>query len=84
MSNLVAILIFSAVLIAIQSAVMIFRGKSWGPTSSRLVGFTVVVLAVLILAFSEIPAEQRAPAYALLGVVAGFLAGRPSDSGENG
>ena len=82
MSQLNAILVFSAVIIAAEVSVMIFRGKGWGPMSTRLVGLTMVVLAALILSFAEIPAEQRAPAYALLGVVAGFLAGKPAGAGE--
>jgi len=82
MSQLNAILIFSAVVLAIEVMVMIFRGKGWGPMSTRLVGLTTIVLAALILAFADIPAEQRTPAYALLGVVAGFLAGKPAGAGE--
>jgi hypothetical protein len=81
MSNLHATLIFSAVIIAIEAVVLIFRGKSWGPTSSKLVGLSLVALMTIIVAFSDLPTEQRSPAYALLGVVAGLLAGK-SDNGS--
>jgi hypothetical protein len=40
-------------------------------------GISLVVLVALILAFSDIPSEQRSAAYALLGVAAGYLAGKP-------
>jgi hypothetical protein len=82
MLPLFAILIFSAVIIGIEALVMILRGKTFGPISSRLVGLTIVALVTLIIAFSDLPSEQRSPAYALLGVVAGLLAGKQIDGPE--
>jgi hypothetical protein len=76
MSQLNAILIFSAVIFAIEAMVMIIRGTGYGPWAVRLMGISLVVLVALILAFSDIP-KQRSAAYALLGVAAGYLAGKP-------
>jgi hypothetical protein len=74
--NLIAMLVFAAVIIGLEVLVMIVRGRTWGPMSIQIVGFSLIVLAVLILVAADLPADGRAPAYALLGVVAGFLAGK--------
>jgi hypothetical protein len=82
MSPFDAALIFSAVIIAIEALVLIIRGRGYGPLSVRLIGISVVVLAGLILALADIPAQQRSAAYALLGVAFGYLAGKPAGQGD--
>jgi len=84
MTQFFAILIFSASILAIVAIVSIVRGWGWDATSSRLAGLSVVVLASLIIAIVEIPNDQRTPVFSLLGVVAGFIAGKSSDGGSQG
>ena len=78
MSQQIAVLIFAAAIIGLEVLVMILRGRGWGPMSTRIVGLSLVIVAALILALSDLATDQRSPVYTLLGVVAGYLAGRPA------
>jgi hypothetical protein len=71
MSNPIAVLIFGAVVIVAEVAIMIFRGQNWGPHSVRIVGLTLVVVTAVFLAVSD--SQRAGAAYALMGVLAGFL-----------
>jgi hypothetical protein len=82
MSNLVGVMIFGAVVIALEVSVMIFRGRSWGDNSIRIVGLSFVVIAGLILVFSGIGGEQMTAVFTLLGTVAGYLAGKTAKPDE--
>lgn len=53
---------------------MISQGRSWDAHSVRIVGLSLVVVAAVFLAVSG--SQRAGAAYALLGVIAGYLAGR--------
>jgi hypothetical protein len=71
MSNPIAVLIFGAVVIAVEVVIMFFRGQNWGPHSVPMVGLTLIVVTAVFLAVSD--SQRAGAAYALLGVLAGFL-----------
>lgn len=71
----VAFLIFGTTVVMLEIAVIVFRGKAWGPLSTKLVGLTFVAVSAVFLALTA----QLSAAYALLGVAAGYLAGRPDE-----
>jgi hypothetical protein len=82
MSDNIAILAFGAIVIIAESAVLIFRGRAWGPSSVRLTGLTVVIIATLYLAASSLSSDRVSAAYAVLGVVAGYLVGRSTTTAK--
>jgi peptidoglycan/LPS O-acetylase OafA/YrhL len=82
MSESIAVLLFGAAIVGIQAAVMIFRGRSWGTQSVRIVGLSIIVIATIFLATSTVTAERLSAAYAVLGVAAGYLVGRVETKGE--
>ena len=71
MSNPIAVLIFGAIVIAAELAIMYFRGQDWGAHSVRIVGLTLIVVTASFLAVSD--SQRAGAAYALMGVLAGFL-----------
>jgi hypothetical protein len=75
MSDTIAVLIFGGVVISAETAVMIFRGRGWGIQSTRLVGLSLVVVATMFLAAGSLSPERLGAAFAVLGVVAGYLVG---------
>jgi hypothetical protein len=77
MSQQIAALIFAVAIIGLEVLVMIIRGRGWGPMSTRIVGLSLVIVAAVVLAMADMPNDQRSPVYTLLGVIAGYLAGRP-------
>ena len=78
MSEQIALLAFAVAIIGLEVLVMIVRGSGWGPMSTRMVGFSLVVLVGLILAMSPVAGDARSAAFGILGVVAGYLASRPA------
>jgi hypothetical protein len=74
MSNTIAVLIFGAFIIVAEASVMIVRNRGWGIHSVRIVGLTLISVAAVFLAVSS--SERVGAAYALLGVLAGFLVGQ--------
>ncbi len=81
MPNTIAVLIFGAVVIGAEAAVMIYRGHSWGLHSVRIVGLSLIAIAAVFLAVSS--AERVGAAYALLGVLAGYLVGQHETKPQN-
>ncbi len=53
---------------------MIVRGHSWGPHSVRIVGMSLIVVVAAFLAVSG--SERLGAAYALMGVLVGYLVGK--------
>ncbi len=76
----VAVLVFGTIILVTE---MLTKTQGWGTGSIRIVGLTIVVVAVLFLtvAFSQssTPKELPAAAFGLLGVVAGYVAGKEKD-----
>lgn len=75
MTDGIAVLSFGGVVVMIEAAVMIIRKRGWGPQSIRIVGLTVIIISTIFLAVSTVSAERLSAAYAVLGVVAGYLVG---------
>ncbi|HXX09105.1 MAG TPA: hypothetical protein VEJ43_13665 [Pseudolabrys sp.] len=71
MSLAIFVLIFGAVVIGAEAAIMISQGRSWGPHSVRIVGLSLIIVAAVFLAVSD--SQRVGAAYALLGVIAGYL-----------
>jgi len=69
----VYVLIFGAVVLVAEAAIMIVRGHNWGPQSVRMLAITLIIIASVFLAVSD--SQRVGAAYALLGVIAGYLAG---------
>ena len=76
MTEAIGVLLFGAFVLGIEVAVMIFRGRGWGPLSVRIFGVSLIVVATIFLAVSAIPGDRLSAAYAILGGAFGFLAGR--------
>jgi hypothetical protein len=74
MSNAIAVLIFGGIVIAVEAAIMIVRGHSWGPHSVRIVGMSLIIVVAAFLAVSG--SERLGAAYALMGVLVGYLVGK--------
>jgi hypothetical protein len=81
MSNAIAVLLFGALVIVAEAAIMISRGHSWGPHSVRIVGMSLIIVVAAFLAVSG--AERIGAAYALLGVLVGYLAGKYETKNSN-
>ena len=81
MSNPIAVLIFGAVIILAEIAIMIYRGQNWGLHSVRIVVLTLVVVTATFLAVSD--SQRAGAAYALMGVLAGFLICKTETKGSN-
>ena len=54
--------------------------QGWGPQSIRMVGLTLVIVAILflveIIATTHVSPDSASTAFGLLGAVAGYLFGR--------
>ena len=74
MSLPIFVLIFGIIVIAAEAAIVISQGRSWGPHSVRVVGLSLIIISAVFLAVSD--SQRAGAAYALLGVIAGYLAGR--------
>jgi len=70
----ISVLIFGAAIIGAEATIMIWQGHSWGAHSVRIVGLSLIIVAAVFLAVSDV--QRVGAAYALLGVIAGYLAGR--------
>jgi hypothetical protein len=73
MSLAVYVLMFGTVVVIAEAAIMIARGHVWGPHSVRLLTMTLIIVAAVFLAVSD--SQRAGAAYALFGVIAGYLAG---------
>ena len=71
-----AVLIFGAVVIVAEVAAMIWRGRGWGPLSIRITGLSLIVIATIFLAVSNVSSDRLSAAYALLGGAFGYLVAR--------
>jgi hypothetical protein len=67
------VLIFGAVILVAEAAIMIARGHVWSAQSVRVLTMTLIIVAAVFLAVSD--SQRVGAAYALLGVIAGYLAG---------
>lgn len=73
MSLAVYVLIFGAIVLVAEVAIMLVRGHDWGPQSVRMLAITLIIIASVFLAVAD--TQRAGAAYALLGVIAGYLAG---------
>jgi hypothetical protein len=83
MTDPMAVLIFGAVIIVAEVAVMIFRKRGWGNHSVRVVGLSMIIIATIFLAVSTVGPERLSAAYAVLGVAAGYLVGRSENASKS-
>jgi hypothetical protein len=72
----IALLGFGAVIFVVQSLSLMRLRRGWGPMSFRVTIFGIAIVATLFLAVSDIDSEKLAPAYGLIGVIAGYAAGK--------
>jgi len=75
----IAVLIFGLLLVAAEIVVMLKRQRGWGPSSTQIVGLTLVVTAGLFLVVAGYSPAQIAPMIGLLGTIAGYLLGHGGD-----
>ena len=71
-----AVLAFGSIIVVAQVTVMIRRNRGWGSNSTRIVGFTVVLVVVIVLALSSISMERFLAVLGIIGTIVGYLAGR--------
>jgi len=76
MSDAALVLAFGGVTVVVEALVMIFRGKGWGPLTTKLAALTVVITMIVYLAASTIPIERLTAAYALLAAIVGYIFGK--------
>jgi hypothetical protein len=62
----VAVLIFGAVVIIAEVVAMIWRGRGWGPLSSRITGLSLIVIGTVFLAVSKVSSDRLSAAYRYL------------------
>ena len=72
----VALLVFTLLLIGLESLVVMRASKTWAPRSIvRLMGLTLIVCIAALLVVAGYGKDQIAPVTGLLGVIAGYLLG---------
>ena len=73
----IAILVFGAVIVALE---IYGKDLGYGPNSIRMLGLTLVIIAILflvaIVAAAKVSAETAAAGFGLLGAIAGYLFGK--------
>jgi hypothetical protein len=72
-----AVLIFGAVVILAEIAVMIWRGRGREQLFVRIVGLSLIVIGTIFLTVANASADRLNAAYALLGGAFGYLVARP-------
>lgn len=81
------LLLFAGVVLAVFAVVYVLArlkqahgltGAASYATFARLYGLTTVAILAVLLAFSNVAAESLSAAFALLGTIAGYLAGASS------
>ena len=72
----IAVLIFGALLLAGEVWAFIYQEKMTELFAFRLIAFTIVVIAALVLAVSTVGPDKVAPAFGVVGLVAGYAAGK--------
>jgi hypothetical protein len=77
MTESYGVLIFGAIVIVGEVAVMIWRGRGWGPLSIRITGLSLIIVSTVFLAVSSVSSDRLSAAYALLGGAFGYLVTRP-------
>jgi hypothetical protein len=77
MTQSTAVLIFGAVVILAEIAVMIWRGRGREQLFVRIVGLSLIVIGTIFLTVANASSDRLNAAYALLGGAFGYLVARP-------
>jgi hypothetical protein len=78
----IAILVFGVLIFGIVVALQFKLAHGWGPHTTRMAGFTLLITSALFLVTTEIRQEALGAAFTLLGTIAGYLFGRKGKEEE--
>jgi hypothetical protein len=84
MNQSIAVLIFGAVIVLAEIAVMIWRGRGQEPLFIRILGLSLIVIGTIFLTVINVSSDRLNAAYALLGGVFGYLVARPDQKVSGG
>ena len=76
MNQSIAVLIFGAVVVLAEVAVMIWRGQGREPLFVRIIGLSLIVIGAIFLTVANVTSDRLNAAYALLGGAFGYLVAR--------
>jgi hypothetical protein len=76
MNQSIAVLVFGAVVILAEIAVMIWRGRGREPLFVRIIGLSLIVIGTIFLTVVNVSSDRLNAAYALLGGAFGYLVAR--------
>jgi hypothetical protein len=71
-----ALIAFGLIALVLQVLVNVKIGQGWGPQSIRLFMLTIILVFALVPVTSSIVQAAAAPAYGLMGTIAGYLFGQ--------
>jgi hypothetical protein len=77
MNQSIAVLVFGAVVVLAEIAVMIWRGRGQEPLFIRIIGLSLIVIGTIFLAVVNVSSDRLNAAYALFGGIFGYLVARP-------
>jgi hypothetical protein len=71
------VLIFGAVVVLAEVAMMIWRGRGREPLFVRIIGLSLIVIGTIFLTVVNVSSDRLNAAYGLLGGAFGYLVARP-------
>ncbi len=78
----IAFLVFGALVVLMEVAVLYQKKQGFGPQAVRIVGVTTVLAITAALIASSLSLERLTAAVGFFGTLAGYLAGRTEAKGE--
>ena len=72
----IAVLVFGGLLLIGEAWLFVHQQRMTELLAFRLLAFTLALVAALVLAVAKIGADKVAPAFGIVGLIAGYAAGK--------